>query len=166
MKWKKERDLLIAQTMAFVQSVAGKKATAEAREVPREALIEPTLIKSTPAGEIAEVKRPADAAQIETLQIETLRIETSRNETARNETARNETARNETARIETAQITRPSPVRVSDIRQEIRGRVAAFRAHQELFHRERDDYYNSVVTRLRASTDHASKAPGDHLPKP
>jgi hypothetical protein len=156
MKWKKERDLLIAQTMAFVQSVAGKKATAEAREVPREALIEPTLIKSTPAGEIAEVKRPADAAQIETLQIETLRIETSRNETARNETAR----------IETAQITRPSPVRVSDIRQEIRGRVAAFRAHQELFHRERDDYYNSVVTRLRASTDHASKAPGDHLPKP
>jgi len=156
MKWKKERDLLIAQTMAFVQSVAGKKATAEAREVPREALIEPTLIKSTPAGEIAEVKRPADAAQIETLQIETLPIETSRNETARNETAR----------IETAQITRPSPVRVSDIRQEIRGRVAAFRAHQELFHRERDDYYNSVVTRLRASTDHASKAPGDHLPKP
>ena len=146
MKWKKERDLLIAQTMAFVQSVAGKKATAEAREVPREALIEPTLIKSTPAGEIAEVKRPADAAQIETLQIET--------------------SRNETARIETAQITRPSPVRVSDIRQEIRGRVAAFRAHQELFHRERDDYYNSVVTRLRASTDHAPKVPGDHLPKP
>jgi hypothetical protein len=156
MKWIKERDLLIAQTMAFVQSVAGKKATAEAREVPREALIEPTLIKSTPAGEIAEVKRPADTAQIETLQIETLRIETSRNETARNETAR----------IETAQITRPSPVRVSDIRQEIRGRVAAFRAHQELFHRERDDYYNSVVTRLRASTDHAPKVPGDHLPKP
>ena len=146
MKWKKERDLLIAQTMAFVQSVAGKKATAEAREVPREALIEPTLIKSTPAGEIAEVKRPADTAQIETLQIET--------------------SRNETARIETAQITRPSPVRVSDIRQEIRGRVAAFRAHQELFHRERDDYYNSVVTRLRASTDHAPKVPGDHLPKP
>ena len=146
MKWIKERDLLIAQTMAFVQSVAGKKATAEAREVPREALIEPTLIKSTPAGEIAEVKRHADTAQIETLQIETLRIDTSR--------------------IETAQITRPSPVRVSDIRQEIRGRVAAFRAHQELFHRERDDYYNSVVTRLRASTDHAPKVPGDHLPKP
>jgi len=44
--------------------------------------------------------------------------------------------------------------------------VAAFRAHQELFHRERDDYYNSVVTRLRASTDHAPKAPGDHLSKP
>jgi hypothetical protein len=130
--------------MAFVQSVAGNKATAEARDVLPEALIEPT--PSTPAGEIAEVRRPAETAQIETMQIET--------------------SRNETSRIETAQITRPSPVRVSDIRQEIRGRVAAFRAHQELFHRERDDYYNSVVTRLRASTDHAPKVPGDHLPKP
>jgi hypothetical protein len=138
MKWMKERDLLIAQTMAFVQSVAGKKATAEAREIPREALTEPTLIKSTPAGEIAEVKPRAETAPIETQRIETLQIET-------------------------AQSARPSPLRVSDIRQEIRGRVAAFRAHQELFHRERDDYYNSVVTRLRASTDHAPKAPGDHL---
>jgi hypothetical protein len=141
MKWMKERDLLIAQTMAFVQSVAGKKATAEAREIPREALSEPTLIKSTPAGEIAEVKPRAETAPIETQRIETLQIET-------------------------AQSARPSPLRVSDIRQEIRGRVAAFRAHQELFHRERDDYYNSVVTRLRASTDHAPKAPGDHLSKP
>ena len=138
MKWMKERDLLIAQTMAFVQSVAGKKATAEAREIPREALTEPTLIKSTPAGEIAEVKPRAETAPIETQRIETLQIET-------------------------AQSARPSPLRVSDIRQEIRGRVAAFRAHQELFHRERDDYNNSVVTRLRASTDHAPKAPGDHL---
>jgi hypothetical protein len=30
MDWKKERDLLIAQTLAFVQSVAGKKADVEA----------------------------------------------------------------------------------------------------------------------------------------
>jgi len=151
MKWMKERDLLIAQTMAFVQSVAGKKATAEAREIPREALTEPTLIKSTPAGEIAEVKPRAETAPIETQRIETQRIET---------------LQIETLQIETAQSARPSPLRVSDIRQEIRGRVAAFRAHQELFHRERDDYYNSVVTRLRASTDHAPKAPGDHLSKP
>jgi len=156
MKWIKERDLLIAQTMAFVQSVAGKKATAETREGLREAPIEPALIKSTPVGEIAEVKRPAETVQIETFQIETLRTET----------LRTETLRTETLRTETAPIARPSPARVSDFRQEIRGRVAAFRAHQELFHRERDDYYNSVVTRLRASTDHAHKAPDDHLPKP
>ena len=29
MKWMRERDLLIAQTMAFVQSVTGKKPDAE-----------------------------------------------------------------------------------------------------------------------------------------
>jgi hypothetical protein len=134
MKWIKERDLLIAQTMAFVQSVAGKKATAETREVLQEVLIEPILIGSTLVGEIAEEKRPAETVQ--------------------------------SLRTGTVQTTRPSPVRVSDIRQEIRGRVAAFRAHQELFHRERDEYYNSVVTRLRASADHAPKTPDDHLPKP
>jgi hypothetical protein len=31
MKWARERDLLIAQTMAFVQSVSGKKPAAEVR---------------------------------------------------------------------------------------------------------------------------------------
>ena len=31
MKWVVERDLLIAQTMAFVQSVTGKKPEAEAQ---------------------------------------------------------------------------------------------------------------------------------------
>jgi|ERR1700677_3651351 hypothetical protein len=133
MKWIKERDLLIAQTMAFVQSVAGKKATAEAREVAREVRIEPTRVESAQRDEIAQVERLSETVPM---------------------------------KIEAVQITRPSPVRVSDVRQEIRGRVAAFRAHQELFHRERDEYYNSVVTRLRASTDHAPKVPGDHIPKP
>jgi hypothetical protein len=31
MKWQKERDLLIAQTMAFVQSIAGAKPELESR---------------------------------------------------------------------------------------------------------------------------------------
>ena|ERR1700712_2566036 len=34
MMWARERDLLIAQTMAFVQSVSGKKPTAEVRPDP------------------------------------------------------------------------------------------------------------------------------------
>ena len=34
MKWMKERDLLIAQTKAFVQSVAGKMAAADTRADP------------------------------------------------------------------------------------------------------------------------------------
>src|ERR1700678_2218654 len=108
MKWIKERDLLIAQTMAFVQSVAGKKATAEAREVAREVRIEPTRVESAQRDEIAQVERLSETVPIKTQRIEALKIEA-------------------------VQTTRPSPVRVSDVRQEIRGRVAAFRAHQELF---------------------------------
>ncbi len=40
MKWIKERDLFIAQTMAFVQSVTGKKPAAEARVAPRDVLFQ------------------------------------------------------------------------------------------------------------------------------
>jgi hypothetical protein len=126
MKWMQERDLLIAQTKAFVQSVTGKIAAAGARNELREVRIEPTA-----ADKIAEVERTV-----------------------------------ETKPIETVQITRPSPVRLGDFREEIRGRVAAFRAHQELFNRERNEYFNSVLTRLRASTDQAPKAPDDQPLKP
>jgi hypothetical protein len=126
MKWMKERDLLIAQTKAFVQSVAGKIVATDARDELREVRIEPTS-----ADKIAEVERPVETKPIETKSIETV------------------------------QITRPSPVRLGDFREEIRGRVAAFRAHQELFNRERNEYFNSVLTRLRASTAQAPKSPDD-----
>jgi len=140
MKWIKERDLFIAQTMAFVQSVTGKKPAVEAREAPRDVLfqspqVQSSLAQSAPAEEIA-----AEARRVEISKAETFKIEA-------------------------AQVTHSSPA-LSDVRQEIRGRVAAFRAHQELFHRERDEYYNSVLTRVRASTGHALKAPDDQPSKP
>lgn len=113
MKWKKERDLLIAQTMAFVQSVAGKTTEVEGR------------VESIPLDEPSEVERP----------------------------------------VETVAIARPSPVRHSELREEIRGRVAAFRAHQELFNRNRDEYCDSVLAKVRASTEHPSTAPGDQPAK-
>ena len=74
MDWKKERDLLIAQTLAFVQSVAGKKAEVEAvpderpeasshieaasteiREIFERPVVEPpkNLLVSTPIPRIA-----------------------------------------------------------------------------------------------------------------
>ena len=109
MKWKRDRDLLIAQTMAFVQSVAGKTAEAEGR------------VESIPPDEPSEGERPA----------------------------------------ETATIARPSPVRHSELREEIRGRVAAFRAHQELFNRNRDEYCDSVLAKVRAATAPPSTAPDD-----
>ena len=55
MKWMKERDLLIAQTKAFVQSVTGKMATDDARDALREVLIKPTA-----ADKIAALREWAD----------------------------------------------------------------------------------------------------------
>jgi hypothetical protein len=106
MKWKRERDLLIAQTMAFVQTVTGKTAEAERR------------LESIPLDKPTEVERP----------------------------------------VEFAAAARPSPVRHSELREEIQGRVAAFRAHQQLFDRDRDAYYKSVLAKVRASTEHLPRA--------
>jgi len=102
MNWIKDRDLLIAQTRAFVQSVTGKTATAEAREVLREVLIE-----STAVDEIAEVGRPVETGRIETMQIENMQIEN-------------------------VQIARPSPVRPSDVREEIRTLIRSRQLDQQI----------------------------------
>jgi len=155
MKWIRERDLFIAQTMAFVQSVTGKKPAAEAREAPRDVLFQSPqaqspLAQSAPFDGTTEEDRRVGILKAEALKVEALRAAA---------------VPAGTLKIETAQVARPSAV-LSDVRQEIRGRVAAFRAHQELFHRERDAYYNSVLTRVRASTGHAIEAPDDQPSKP
>ena len=106
MKWKGERDLLIAQTLAFVQAVTGKTTEAEGR------------LESIPLDKPTEVERP----------------------------------------VEFVAAARPSPVRHSKLREEIQGRVAAFRAHQQLFDRDRDAYYNSVLAKVRASSEHLPMA--------
>jgi len=47
MKWQRERDLLIAQTMAFVQSVTGKPMNAEAPAEARLPLASPDQTSTT-----------------------------------------------------------------------------------------------------------------------
>jgi predicted metal-dependent phosphoesterase TrpH len=111
MKWKKDRDLLIAQTLAFVQSVTSEKTDAEDRA------------ESIPLDLLAEVKWPAAPA---------------------------------------APVVRPtSPARLDDMREEIRRRVAAFRAHQELFSRDRDEYFKSVLAKARSAAGRPSGASSD-----
>jgi hypothetical protein len=122
MKWTKERDLFIAQTMAFVQSITRKEPETETRAAETwaaEARAE-VRIEFTRIDEIEKVERP----------------------------------------IEIVQMIRPLPIPRGDVREEIQGRVAAFRAHQQLFHREREAYFNSVLAKLRASTESRPKAPG------
>jgi uncharacterized membrane protein YccC len=109
MTWKTERDLLIAQTMAFVQSVSGK---ASKTQDPAELLVRPNAVVASPR----EVLSPAP----------------------------------------------PSPSKQSDLREEIQRRVAAFRARQQLFDRDRDAYFNATLARARAINEQTAKASDRH----
>jgi hypothetical protein len=111
MKWAKERDLLIAQTMTFVQSITGKTPGAETRPEAR--------IEFAAVDDIERVERP----------------------------------------VEIVQMTGPSSALRNELRQEIQGRVAAFRAHQQLFDREREAYCKSVLTRVRDSIGRGLEPP-------
>jgi hypothetical protein len=108
MPWKQERDLLIAQTLAFAQSVTGKAAEADGWPEP------------VPPDSAAETASPLEAYPL--------------------------------AR---------SLARYPGLREEIRGRVAAFRAHQEVLRRNRDEYYNSVLEKVRASTERLRMGPNN-----
>ena len=121
MSWTRERDLLIAQTMTFVQSITGKKPEAEARTAETRT---ETRIVVAPVDEIEQADRPVEIVN------------------------------------EVVAAPRVSPIPRSGMREEIQGRVAAFRAHQMLFNRERDAYCDSVLTKARASIERQPKAPG------
>jgi hypothetical protein len=113
MKWAKERDLLIAQTMTFVKSITGKTPEADTRPETR--------IEFAEVDDIERVERP----------------------------------------VEIVQMRSPSSALRSELRDEIQGRVAAFRAHQQLFDREREAYCKSVLTKVLASLGSRPDAPGN-----
>ena len=114
MKWTAERDLLIAQTMAFVQSVTGRKPDVDGRV---------EFTRSSPV--------------VTASAVETEKLESSVEATA----------------------AAPKPVvTLSPVRAEIEGRVAAFRAHQQRFDRERDRHFNSVLTGIRAAITDSSRS--------
>ena len=67
MKWMRERDLLIAQTMAFVQSVAGRKPEAEVFARPDIAPVTPTRlpdVEAMLAEKLGVPEPPAAAAAV------------------------------------------------------------------------------------------------------
>ena len=110
MKWVQERDLLIAQTMAFVQSVSGMKPMVQ---VPKTKTQEPT-----PAAKVEALVQTVLSAPVDQRVIDT-------------------------------PWTPLAPQK--DLRQEIQSRVALFRAHQQRFHKERDQHYVSTMAQLRSS---------------
>ena len=136
MKWMRERDLLIAQTMAFVQSVTGKMPEAEKTVAASVALL---------SVETSETTRAASVLP----DIESLLPKTSPAAAAPREPSR------EVSREMPREISRPAPLArpdlYEDFQSEIRARVANFRAHQERFNREREAYCSATMAKVHAA---------------
>jgi len=140
MKWMKERDLLIAQTMAFVQSVTGKTPEAEKTVIASVALL---------SVETSETTRTAAAlADIESLLAETPPATRAPREVSRESSS-------DVSREMPREISRPAPLARPDLQgdfqSEIRARVANFRAHQERFNREREAYCSATMAKVHAA---------------
>jgi len=136
MKWMRERDLLIAQTLAFVQSVSGKAPTAE------------TTITASVALLPVEASEPAALPDIALPLAEAPLAAPPPREASREDTRE---ASTEMPR----QISSPAPIARLDLHEdfqsEIRARVAHFRANQERFNREREAYGSATMAKVRAS---------------
>jgi hypothetical protein len=145
MKWMRERDLLIAQTMAFVQSVTGKKP--EAEKTVATSIVATSTVATSIAMIRVETPGSADAAtplpDIETLMAETLPVESPK----------------EASGEASKEALRPAQtIARLDLRNgfhseisEIKARVANFRAHQERFSQEREAYCSATMAKVHAT---------------
>jgi hypothetical protein len=132
MGWKQERDLLIAQTLAFVQSVNGKTEDAVKPGLEQQPYAEPHV----------------DAAPVEAVEIRAAEI------------IHAPAAPPRKIRVEIPiQLDVPMPRTVfsTDIRSEMQARVASFRAHQQRFDREREQYFNATLTKVRAAGNYPAR---------
>lgn len=127
MKWMRERDLLIAQTMAFVQSVTGKKPDAD-----KPLAFMPPVAESLSVS--SDLERPVAAPAMP--DIEAMLADTVLNAEP------------------------PKPIHVaarvpqrSEYQNEIQARVANFRAHQQRFLREREEYCASTMAKMQKTLD-------------
>lgn len=122
MSWKKERDALIAQTMAFVQSVTGRGQDAarldiEVTPAPARPDLAARNARSAPEADAPiEPVKPAEPPP--SLEAPTPIV---------------------------------SPNVAGEMAKEIRARVAGFRAHQERFNREREEYFSKTLAKLKAT---------------
>jgi len=179
MKWAKERDSLIAQTKAFVSSVIAWRAD----NAPPPDSVQPVAIENPFAVRLRE-----ELEQIES--VERLDAEEAAEpaqalpmaELPPLRSAQSEPTSPDPASPDVPSLTPPSvsgapqepdtpqnadtpqkedPAVQNDIRKEIQSRVAAFQAHQHRFAREREAYFNSVLTKARSALD-GKNGDGDH----
>lgn len=164
MSWKRERDGLIAQTLAFVQSVTAKRDGTSPVEpiAPLPSDAEATDRPSVGAAALMAVETALGAAAPSVVQSVVSSVVPS---------AARSTAPGVVARVapEPPRVTPESPpaplpitrrpIIQSEMAREIRDRVASFRAHQERFSREREEYFAATLARLRAAIKDAPPPP-------
>lgn len=151
MKWVKERDLLIAQTMAFVQSVTGKRPDLTASPIARE---------PAPAENPLPLPTPAPGpASVEPEMVESTATVESTASTALTPGAHAPAELPQTVVIAPAVIAPARALPQNDVRKEIQSRVAAFQAHQHRFQREREDYFKSVLSKVRSAIENGPETP-------
>ncbi len=129
MKWIRERDALIAQTMAFIQSVTGKKDAFHPPEPAATAFAVTTEIVTVRAVAVEAEPPPAAISPPEPQPL-----------------------------AQPQPVQAPLP-RMSDVRTEMQARIANFRKHQERFEREREEYCAATLSRLRADIRDALPRP-------
>ena len=137
MGWKQERDSLIAQTLAFVQSVTGKR---EEIVPPRVAAVDlDALQASLERSTLAPIQSERAEAPVEPAVKAVMPVEPARSV--------------EPAQPVEAPVSKPArrPIVQKEMQEEIRARIASFRAHQERFNREREEYFSATLARLRAA---------------
>jgi hypothetical protein len=124
MKWMRERDLLIAQTMAFVQSVTGRKPDAERpfADVPP---VTPTRLPDIEAM-LAEALEVPDPPKVGTPVVTAPML---------------------------ALPGQPAVATRSAYQNEIQARVNNFRAHQQRFRKEREDYCSATMAKVHATLE-------------
>lgn len=172
MKWMKERDLLIAQTMAFVQSVKGKLPDAELpTPAPRTAAV--PAIEPAPAPLPAGSTAPTEAST-------TLAAKPALEGKAVAEARVVMPPPLPVPIVLEGVPPAPSPLTVTvvevppppaqppqfakldisgDFGSEVRERVANFRAQQQRFLREREEYCTTTMAKVRAAIRDNSELP-------
>jgi len=124
MEWVKERDLLIAQTLAFVQSVNARKADIKRSDTKLDLK---SRIAAAPI-DVIKIVEPPDSIPAPLTQAPWTQA----------------------PRTQAPQAQAPRTVVSGDLRTEMQARVANFRAHQERFSREREEYFSATLAKARA----------------
>jgi hypothetical protein len=129
MEWVRERELLIAQTLAFVQSVSDRERDDKLRDARKLDAWKPDAWKpgAWKPGAEPDRKPRVEAAPIDAIKFVEPPASIPFN------------------------IQAPRPTVSGEVRTEIQNRVANFRANQQRFTREREAYCRATIARMRVA---------------